>query len=312
MFYLYTSFTDWNRMEHLAHHGIKGQKWGIRNGPPYPLDHKDDVKIRMKGINGHYGDPSSKKKDSSHRFHHDKETLETLERLPKNADMEKIRDSINHPDDEGIYHDVGRDYNCPCCACAFEMVERGYNVRARTAPDGSNVGDITRFFKNGKLNNSKAEFDESFLEEPYPTIPIESWNKARFGFQKKRLSSKEWRMQQKYEAKVMAYQDASIKKLLGDLHEQGENARGILVVGWRLEHDLQKRTTAFHALNYKIENGQLLFYDTQSSREWKQNGYSGTTWMYGCDPREFYYMRTDNIDVSKNITRAVYSYRGGK
>lgn len=23
----------------LAHHGIKGQQWGIRNGPPYPLDH---------------------------------------------------------------------------------------------------------------------------------------------------------------------------------------------------------------------------------------------------------------------------------
>lgn len=22
----------------LAHHGIKGQKWGVRNGPPYPLD----------------------------------------------------------------------------------------------------------------------------------------------------------------------------------------------------------------------------------------------------------------------------------
>lgn len=23
---------------YLAHHGIKGQKWGVRNGPPYPLD----------------------------------------------------------------------------------------------------------------------------------------------------------------------------------------------------------------------------------------------------------------------------------
>ena len=22
----------------LAHHGVKGQKWGVRNGPPYPLD----------------------------------------------------------------------------------------------------------------------------------------------------------------------------------------------------------------------------------------------------------------------------------
>ncbi len=22
----------------LAHHGIKGQKWGVKNGPPYPLE----------------------------------------------------------------------------------------------------------------------------------------------------------------------------------------------------------------------------------------------------------------------------------
>ena len=24
--------------EELYHHGIEGQKWGVRNGPPYPLD----------------------------------------------------------------------------------------------------------------------------------------------------------------------------------------------------------------------------------------------------------------------------------
>ena len=24
--------------EELYHHGIQGQKWGVRNGPPYPLD----------------------------------------------------------------------------------------------------------------------------------------------------------------------------------------------------------------------------------------------------------------------------------
>ena len=22
----------------LLHHGIEGQKWGVQNGPPYPLD----------------------------------------------------------------------------------------------------------------------------------------------------------------------------------------------------------------------------------------------------------------------------------
>ena len=27
--------------EYLAHHGIRGQKWGVRNGPPYPLGEKD-------------------------------------------------------------------------------------------------------------------------------------------------------------------------------------------------------------------------------------------------------------------------------
>lgn len=28
------------RSDYLAHHGVAGQKWGQRNGPPYPLDEK--------------------------------------------------------------------------------------------------------------------------------------------------------------------------------------------------------------------------------------------------------------------------------
>lgn len=27
----------WRKELYLAHHGIKGQRWGVRNGPPYPL-----------------------------------------------------------------------------------------------------------------------------------------------------------------------------------------------------------------------------------------------------------------------------------
>ena len=26
------------RADELMHHGIKGQRWGKRNGPPYPLE----------------------------------------------------------------------------------------------------------------------------------------------------------------------------------------------------------------------------------------------------------------------------------
>lgn len=32
---------SWNLSStHLAHHGVKGQKWGVRNGPPYPIEDK--------------------------------------------------------------------------------------------------------------------------------------------------------------------------------------------------------------------------------------------------------------------------------
>ena len=34
--------------EELYHHGIKGQKWGERNGPPYPLDPNDHSALERK------------------------------------------------------------------------------------------------------------------------------------------------------------------------------------------------------------------------------------------------------------------------
>lgn len=30
---------------YLAHHGILGQKWGVQNGPPYPLDQQTHNKV---------------------------------------------------------------------------------------------------------------------------------------------------------------------------------------------------------------------------------------------------------------------------
>ena len=35
----------------LMHHGIKGQKWGVENGPPYPLDPKKDYTAAEKKAN---------------------------------------------------------------------------------------------------------------------------------------------------------------------------------------------------------------------------------------------------------------------
>lgn len=32
----------------LKHHGVKGQRWGVRHGPPYPIDPKNPGDIRIK------------------------------------------------------------------------------------------------------------------------------------------------------------------------------------------------------------------------------------------------------------------------
>lgn len=38
----YSNYCD----RYLAHHGIKGQHWGVKNGPPYPLDQKVSKAIK--------------------------------------------------------------------------------------------------------------------------------------------------------------------------------------------------------------------------------------------------------------------------
>lgn len=46
----------------LYHHGIKGQQWGRRNGPPYPLNPQTHASVvRSAGVGGSAGSKSSKK-----------------------------------------------------------------------------------------------------------------------------------------------------------------------------------------------------------------------------------------------------------
>lgn len=53
------AYNRWLSQDYLAHHGVKGQKWGERNGPPYPLDSsKSDGHKLLSGS----GSPQGKKK----------------------------------------------------------------------------------------------------------------------------------------------------------------------------------------------------------------------------------------------------------
>lgn len=55
MSYLYIEHPD----DYIQHHGIKGQQWGKRNGPPYPLSAHKHNKVVTRGAGKVHGAPSN-------------------------------------------------------------------------------------------------------------------------------------------------------------------------------------------------------------------------------------------------------------
>ena len=68
---VYTSM--YSRNAELYHHGIKGQKWGIRNGPPYPLGSDISTGSRLKdkmheNVNKYYDEKKQNKEAQLRRL----------------------------------------------------------------------------------------------------------------------------------------------------------------------------------------------------------------------------------------------------
>lgn len=298
--------------DELYHHGIPNQKWGVKNGPPYPLNREEHNRV-VKGANPRMYKQNmgwvdeytkfTKEMQNEYTRKHPAERIDEFDKLSSNdrRDLKDIRRAINHPKNRD---DAGRHYNCPNCASAFEMVERGYDVVARPKANGSNVENIESFFKNGKLTNVGVN--------EYGKEVFDKWNEA---VQLKPKSKSEddkayWNKLYELDDLQYAYQEKARDNVLKEMKSQGDGARGIFVVGWRERYDPTEKgkTTSFHAINYKNEKGKIVLYDPQSYRE--STGNTDYNWIAtDCDPRELYVMRTDNLEVSDRIGEAVISRR---
>lgn len=359
--------TGVDQSESLEHYGRKGQKWGVRNGPPYPLD-AEKTKDYNKDVDDSYNQKLGRHMNRKHELDGDEEyeekefkkkvkkniVTERFEDLAKHdgprteAELLKARYEINHRDrgdDNSETFYLGRTYNCPNCAVAFEMTERGYDVTAKPADYGSNVGNIARFFQGGKLEKALGKYSWYKMTKQERDADYEEQNRIEAECQKRcsevlgdiNYRDLPYKEQMKlYDEKLKPIfdefqprwdaiaaktdreyrefaraQKAAVENMEKKLKSYGNGARGIIVVGW--PNGVIKpgeKSTSFHAFNWANEDGVIMYHDAQSRREWKyETGYTNGDFMYGINPNELYTMRTDNLELSPSVVEAVNSRR---
>lgn len=318
-------YTDW-----LMHYGrsIKDGAPGVGTGNwrrGGSSSEYDSVRERM--MTKHpLGHPSEKSYGISEKDlkEHPLESINHLKKQDGKRNIEELRDNINHPD--GYDDDLGRLYNCPNCAAAFELVERGYDVCARPKKDGSNVENIESFFVGGKLKNTNhdaydAEYMKMYSDYKKAHEEYEDFFYKNYGVNTRAVNKERDRLDQiesdlgtKFYVRMSEIRRETGAKTEEALKAQGDGARGIMVVAWAMDDDPNNRSNAFHAFNYKVEDGEVKFFDSQTDDWFSQNGRDSELngWYEEADPRESYYMRTDNLKLAPAITSAVYSNRSKK
>lgn len=153
----------------LIHHGIKGQRWGQRNGPPYPLDFYSHSKAELAGFRSkkkkhdsysvgltHFQNPQEAGKEwlSGLIEGHDFDWMEVskipndtrytgVANLIENYGGDEIFRTNNSPEHSQFrlsdldlsrtnptFGEPGTTQNCAKCSAAMEMRLRGYDISA--------------------------------------------------------------------------------------------------------------------------------------------------------------------------------------
>lgn len=165
---------------YLEHHGIKGQKWGVRNGPPYPLVTKAHDFI----VDGNK--PSSKLEEQRQkvRARLDARTngFESLDSIPK-AKIDYFDEVFNKKNEKAFLSGINkvaamrqdvqengltleradakyynRTHNCYLCTQAGIMRLKGFEVRAQESNRGF-PSSIARSILWDGATTAKGSFD---------------------------------------------------------------------------------------------------------------------------------------------------------
>ena len=172
------------RKNELYHHGIDGMKWGVRNGPPYPLDQKTHNEVVRKG---YVRDRDESRAKGVVKLSKRQGIAKAYNRIDRNwkevinsSDLPEVinvadglaNGSLSHlkrleeneltADDLAScnygYGKPGTTSNCAKCSATLEMRFRGYDVSAGRCFMGTNNGYSSYWF-DGATDYKEKGFD---------------------------------------------------------------------------------------------------------------------------------------------------------
>lgn len=171
--------------DYIFHHGIKGQRWGVRNGPPYPLNSKqslsketfdriNDIYKKMPSVDRRRIDPDSKDGDDYYDSYSSyvKNTAYNGVKDDGFIVAEKIKDSANVDDTRGVEIGIGviskgKGTGTKLVKDMLDWFENQNDYDTVWWPvDPSNTGSVNLAVKNG------------FVKDPYGSNYIYATNEA--------------------------------------------------------------------------------------------------------------------------------------
>lgn len=189
------------RSPDLTHHGIKGQKWGTRNGPPYPLESGAHTAVEKTGIGRSYIEKNFGKCQNKKLVGMDPVTAylitytaliatavavneimySTDKKNNVNSNTSDIQKKISgkhsaaqdlkavNPD-FADQTDMGARVNCTMCSAAYELRRRGYDVVAQKTTMGRKPVDAAKWFgmtnKDLQTYKTRDQFSSALEKEP--------------------------------------------------------------------------------------------------------------------------------------------------
>ena len=293
--------------DYLAHHGIQGQKWGVRHGPPYPLDREVSSRVKR-------GEDATRvgKEYSSKDFKYHSKAMQEFKQEMKNTFLvnipflgpaywlySNIRYGINSTDKKDYTQTEGQPEKLSQLKKKEKPTSSDEDVKVVNPRIGQQKGTVNNCTNCTMAMEMRSRGYDVRARKKANGRFQDEWNEYFTGIKKDSWVKYSRRLDNKfYENKRIATNLYLV--LTHDIEKQGTGARGTLSLTWI--------NGGAHSIFYRVTDGGVKFYDGQTGKSGRQLD------NYFSLARDISCLRLDDKKVKPKITDAVVSrgYKGDK